>query len=62
MIPKPHGWPASPEISRGDGFYRSDQRLTPEQALEKVRSLELKTPAESAAFVRQDRDGRSGQS
>ena len=31
-------------------------RLTPGQVLEKVRSLKLKTPAESAAFVRQDRD------
>ncbi|HEX4963625.1 MAG TPA: Arc family DNA-binding protein [Thermoanaerobaculia bacterium] len=31
-------------------------RLTPRQVLEKVRSLKLKTPAESAAFVRQDRD------
>ena len=26
--------------------------------LEKVRSLKLKTPAESAGFVRQDRDAR----
>jgi len=31
-------------------------RLTPGQVLEKVRSLRLQTPAESAAFVRQDRD------
>jgi len=33
-------------------------RLTPGQVLEKVRSLKLKTPAESAGFVRQDRDAR----
>jgi plasmid stability protein len=33
-----------------------EDRLTPGQVLEKVRSLKLKTPAESAAFVRQDRD------
>jgi antitoxin FitA len=31
-------------------------RLTPGQVLEKVRSLNLKAPAESATFVRQDRD------
>lgn len=35
-----------------------EDRLTPRQVLEKVRSLNLKTPAESAAFVRQDRDAR----
>ena len=35
-----------------------EDRLTPLQVLEKVRSLKLKTPAESAAFVRQDRDAR----
>jgi hypothetical protein len=34
-----------------------EDRLTPGQVLEKVRLLNLKTPAESAAFVRQDRDG-----
>jgi plasmid stability protein len=33
-----------------------EDRLTPRQVLEKVQSLNLKTPAESAAFVRQDRD------
>lgn len=33
-----------------------EDRLTARQVLEKVRSLKLKTPAESAAFVRQDRD------
>lgn len=33
-----------------------EDRLTPGQVLEKVRALQLKTPAESAAFVRQDRD------
>lgn len=33
-----------------------EDRLTPGQVLEKVRSLKLKTAAESAAFVRQDRD------
>jgi plasmid stability protein len=33
-----------------------EDRLTAGQVLEKVRSLKLKTPAESAAFVRQDRD------
>jgi plasmid stability protein len=33
-----------------------EDRLTPGQVLEKVRLLKLKTPAESAAFVRQDRD------
>jgi len=33
-----------------------EERLTPGQVLEKVRSLKLKTPAESAAFIRQDRD------
>ena len=31
-------------------------RLTPRQVLDMVRSLKLETPAESAAFVRQDRD------
>lgn len=34
------------------------ERLSPSQVLEKVRSLQLKTPAESAQFVRQDRDAR----
>ena len=33
-----------------------EDRLTPGQVLEKVRSLKLRTPAESVAFVRQDRD------
>ncbi|MDP9121447.1 MAG: Arc family DNA-binding protein [Acidobacteriota bacterium] len=33
-----------------------EDRLTARQVLEKVRSLKLKTPAESAAFVRQDRN------
>ncbi|PYQ59269.1 MAG: hypothetical protein DMF53_19075 [Acidobacteria bacterium] len=33
-----------------------EEQLTPGQVLEKVRSLKLKTPAESAAFIRQDRD------
>ena len=33
-----------------------EDRLTPGQVLEKVRSLKLKTPTESATFVRQDRD------
>jgi plasmid stability protein len=33
-----------------------EDRLTPGQVLEKVRSLKLKTPAESVAFVRRDRD------
>jgi hypothetical protein len=33
-------------------------RLTPKQVLEKVRLLKLKTPSESATFVRQDRDAR----
>jgi antitoxin FitA len=33
-----------------------EDRLTAAQVLEKVRSLKLKTPTESAAFVRQDRD------
>jgi plasmid stability protein len=33
-----------------------EDRLTAVQVLEKVRSLKLKTPAESTAFVRQDRD------
>jgi plasmid stability protein len=33
-----------------------EDRLTAGQVLEKVRSLKLKTPAESAAFLRQDRD------
>ena len=33
-----------------------DERLTPGQVLEKVQSLKLKTPSESAAFIRQDRD------
>lgn len=33
-----------------------EDRLTAGQVLEKVRSLKLKTPADSAAFVRQDRD------
>jgi len=35
---------------------KEEDRLTPGQVLEKVRSLKLETPAESAAFVRQDRD------
>jgi plasmid stability protein len=35
-----------------------EERLTPGQVLEKVRSLNLKSPSESAAFVRQDRDAR----
>jgi plasmid stability protein len=35
-----------------------EDRLTPVQVLEKVRSLQLETPAESAAFLRQDRDAR----
>jgi antitoxin FitA len=33
-----------------------EDRLTPQQVLEKVRSLKLKTPSESAAFIRRDRD------
>ncbi|HEX4494962.1 MAG TPA: hypothetical protein VIE43_04770 [Thermoanaerobaculia bacterium] len=33
-----------------------EDRLTPGQVLEKVQSLKLKTPAESALFIRQDRD------
>lgn len=33
-----------------------EDRLTAAQVLEKVRSLKLKTPTESAAFVRQDWD------
>jgi antitoxin FitA len=33
-----------------------EDRLTATQVLEKVQSLKLKTPAESVAFVRQDRD------
>jgi antitoxin FitA len=33
-----------------------EDQLTPGQVLEKIRSLKLKTAAESAAFVRQDRD------
>ena len=35
-----------------------EERLTPRQVLEKVRSLNLKSPSESATFVRQDRDAR----
>ena len=35
-----------------------EDRLTPGQVLEKVRSLNLNSPSESAAFVRQDRDAR----
>lgn len=35
-----------------------EDRLTPRQVLEKVQPLKLKTPAASAAFVRQDRDAR----
>ncbi|MFL6234666.1 MAG: FitA-like ribbon-helix-helix domain-containing protein [Thermoanaerobaculia bacterium] len=35
-----------------------EDRLTPGQVLEKVLSLKLSTPAESAAFVRQGRDAR----
>jgi plasmid stability protein len=34
------------------------ERLSPREALEKVRALGLRTPSESAAFVRQDRDAR----
>ena len=32
------------------------ERLSPQEVLEKVRALGLRTPSESAAFVRQDRD------
>ena len=35
-----------------------EERLTPGQVLERVRALKLETPAEAAAFVRQDRDVR----
>lgn len=35
-----------------------EEKLTPGQVLERVRALKLETPAESAAFVRQDRDVR----
>ena len=34
------------------------ERLSPQQVLEKVRALGLRTPSESAVFVRQDRDAR----
>lgn len=34
------------------------ERLSPQEVLEKVRTLGLRTPSESAAFVRQDRDAR----
>lgn len=32
------------------------EQLSPQEVLEKVRALGLRTPSESAAFVRQDRD------
>lgn len=35
-----------------------EERLTPGQVLDRVRALKLETPAESAAFVRQDQDAR----
>jgi hypothetical protein len=50
LIPKPHGWLGAP--------VKKDQRLTVPQVLEKIRALKLSTPAESAAFVREDRDTR----
>jgi antitoxin FitA len=38
----------------------SGERLTPRQVLERVRRLGLRTPAESAAIIRAERDGRQG--
>ncbi|MBI4456364.1 MAG: Arc family DNA-binding protein [Acidobacteria bacterium] len=35
-----------------------EDRLTPEQALERVRRLGLRTRSESARMIRQDRDAR----
>jgi len=32
------------------------EQLSPQEVLERVRALGLRTPSESAAFVRQDRD------
>ena len=37
----------------------SPQQLSPAQLLEKVRSLGLRTPAESAKVLRKERDARS---
>jgi antitoxin FitA len=36
----------------------ADQPMTPHDVLTRVRQLGLKTPSESAAIVRADRDGR----
>jgi hypothetical protein len=35
-----------------------DERLTPRQLLQHVRRLGLRTPAESTAIIRADRDAR----
>ena len=37
---------------------RSEQALTPAELLAEVRGLDLRTPADSAAIVRTDRDRR----
>ena len=41
-----------------EGAVAEKDLLTPRQVFERVRSLKLTTPAESTAFVRQDRDAR----
>lgn len=37
---------------------RSEERLSPDDLLEQVRRLGLRTPSESAAMIRADRDAR----
>jgi antitoxin FitA len=37
---------------------RRPRRLTPQEVLAEVRRLRLETPAEAAAIIRADRDGR----
>jgi hypothetical protein len=37
---------------------QQDRRATPAEILAEVRRLDLRTPSESAAMVRADRDGR----
>jgi antitoxin FitA len=39
---------------------QAGERLTPRQVLERVRRLGLRTPAESAAIIRAERDARQG--
>lgn len=38
----------------------TDRRITPKELLAKVRAMGLHTPSESAAMIREDRDGGHG--